>query len=309
MTESNTNLATKKNSLRLPDFIGVGPPRTATTWLHEALQGHVGLPDHVKETDFFLWKYDKGLDWYAAQFSQCPPDRPVGEFSPMYFLDPEPRERIAKHIPHCKIICTFRNPVERTYSHYRRMRQGGYYSGSFEECIEQRKDILEWSRYATYLKAWRQFFDPENVLVVLQDDLKADPQRFLDQVCDFLGIPKISLAGSKLSSKVVNEITAQPRNPRLARMARLLKERLRDYGFYAPVDLLKRAGLRNFLFGGGEDFEPMRPETKARLKELYRPEVEALEEMLGRDLSAWKSSTRRSEKSSPEPTNPLANSR
>jgi hypothetical protein len=295
------------NSLRLPDFIGVGPPRTATTWLHEALRGHVGLPDHVKETDFFLWKYDKGLEWYAAQFRRCRPDRPMGEFSPMYFLDPEPRERIAKHIPHCKIICTFRDPVERTYSHYRRMRQAGSYSASFEECIESRQDVLEWSRYATYLKAWQQLFGRKNVLVLLQDDLKADPQSFLDPVCDFLGIPRISLVGSKLSSMLVNDIPVQPWSPRLARTARLLKESLRDYRIYAPVDLLKIAGLRKFLFGGGAAFEPLGPETDARLRELFLPEVEALEKMLGRDLSAWKSSNYRSEKSSPESANLLTN--
>lgn len=288
------------NSLRLPDFIGVGPPRTATTWLHEVLKSHVGLPDHVKETDFFLWKYEKGLEWYAAQFSQCPMDRPMGEFSPMYFLDPEPRERIATHIPHCKIICTFRDPVERTYSHFRRMRQGGYYLGSFEECIEERKDILEWSRYATYLKAWHQVFRPENVLVLLQDDLKSDPQGFLDSVCDFIGIPRISLSTSELRSKVVNDITIQPRNVRLARTARLLKERLRDYGFYAPVDLLKKLGLRNLFFGGGAEFEPIRPETKVRLREFYRPEVETLETMLRRDLPAWKRSLGGAGKPAPE---------
>lgn len=276
------------NSLRLPDFIGVGPPRTATTWLHEALRGRVGLPDHIKETDFFLWKYEKGLEWYAAQFSQCSPNLPMGEFSPMYFIDLEPRERIARHIPQCKIICTFRDPVERTYSHYRRMRQGGYYSGSFEECIEQRKDILEWSRYATYLKAWHTHFPKQNVLVLLQDDLKSNPQRFLDSACDFIGISRISLSASELRSKVVNDITVQPRNVRLARTARLLKERLRDYGLYAPVDLLKRLGLRNLFFGGGAEFEPIRPETKMRLREFYRPEIEALEEILGRDFSNWK---------------------
>lgn len=287
-TETDSMPTARTNSLRLPDFIGVGPPRTATTWLHEALQGHVGLPDHVKETDFFFLKYDKGLEWYAAQFSQCPPDRPMGELSPMYFVDPEVRKRIAMHIPRCKIICTFRDPVERTYSHYRRMRQGGYYSGSFERCLEERPYIVEPSRYATYLKAWIQLFGDENVLVLLHDDLKADPQRFLDPVCDFIGIPRISLAASELKSKVVNDITVQPRNPRIARTARLLKERLRDYGLYAPVDLLKKVGLRNFFFGGGAAFEPLRADTDARLREFFMPDVEALEKMIKRDLPAWK---------------------
>src|SRR6266853_4563132 len=86
---------------RLPDFIGVGPPRTATTWLHEVLSGHVGLPQDVKETDFFVHKYDNGLEWYAAHFRTCPPGRPIGEFSTNYFIGTQTRERIATHIPVC----------------------------------------------------------------------------------------------------------------------------------------------------------------------------------------------------------------
>lgn len=282
MAEANTQ------SLRLPDFIGVGPPRTATTWLHEALHGHVGLPAHVKETNFFVWRYGNGIDWYAEHFRECPVDLPAGEFSPMYFVEEETRERIARLIPGCKIICTFRDPVQRTYSHYRKMRQGGWYSGSFEECVEKRLDVLEWSRYATYLKAWQRFFGRENVLVVLQDDLEANSQRFLDDVCDFLRVNRVSLAGSKLPSEKVNAIPTAPWNPVVARAARFTKEWLRQYGLYAPVDLAKRLGLSKFLFSGGHQFEKLRPETAARLREFFRPEVDALEEMLQRDLSAWK---------------------
>jgi hypothetical protein len=35
--------------LRLPEFIGVGPARTGTTWLNEALLEVAGLPEGVKE--------------------------------------------------------------------------------------------------------------------------------------------------------------------------------------------------------------------------------------------------------------------
>lgn len=282
-----------QTSVRLPDFIGVGPPRTATTWLHEALAGHVGLPRGVKETDFFVFQYSKGLAWYAAHFRDCPPDRPMGEFSPNYFKGPHVRERIASRIPNCKIICTFREPAERVYSHYRKMREGEYFSGSFEECLEKRPDVLDWSRYATHLGDWRRLFGAENVLVLLQDDLKANPQDFLHQVCDFIRIPRIQLSDSISPSRMVNAIPSQPRNPRLARAARIVRDRLQKRGGYAVVNLLNRTGLRNLLFSGGPAFEPMRPETDARLRKIFRPEVDALEQMLGRDLSAWKTAPTR----------------
>ena len=40
----------------------------------------------------------------------------MGEIAPTYFSNRVVRERIKKHIPDCKIICTFRDPVERLYS-------------------------------------------------------------------------------------------------------------------------------------------------------------------------------------------------
>lgn len=274
-------------SLKLPDFIGVGPPRTATTWLHEALTGHVGLPDGVKETDFFVWRYDKGLQWYADHFRNCVAGQPVGEFSPNYFVAARARERIARDIPACKIMCTLRDPVERTYSHYRKACEGGYVSGSFEQVLEKRPDLLEWSKYATNVKAWLALFGSERVLVLIQEDLKANAQAFLDRACEFIGIPSIEYRSSS-KDKMVNAIPNMPRNPRLARAARLVRDGLQKRGNYRIVNLFKRTGIRNFLFSGGASFEPLRPETAARLRDFYRSEVEALEVMLGRDLSAWK---------------------
>lgn len=281
-------MASDQHSLRLPNFIGIGPPRTATTWLHEVLSRHVGLPQGVKETDFFLWNYDKGLSWYAAHFRNSPAKLPVGEFSPNYFVSALARERIAKDIPSCKIICTLRDPVERMYSHYRKAREGGYLSGSFEECIEKRPDASEWSKYASHVRAWRCHFGVENVLVLIQDDLKTDAQAFLDRVCDFIQIPRFHLGDPTMQYKKVNTVSSQPKYPRIARTVRIVRDRLQRNGNYGLVNLLKRTGVRDFIFGGGPDFERLRPETDARLREFFRPEVEALEQMLGRDLSAWK---------------------
>jgi hypothetical protein len=283
------DMTPESNSLRLPDFIGVGPPRTATTWLHEVLSGHVGLPEGVKETDFFVWQYSKGLEWYAAHFRNCPSGRPIGEFSPNYFAGAQTRERIARDIPGCKIICTLRDPVERTYSHYRKMREGDYFSGSFEECLEKRPEVLDWSKYASQVREWCRLFRADNVLVLIQDDLKSNPQDYLNQVCDFIQIPVIQLTNSASQDNKVNAIPSLPRNPRIARSARIVRDRLQKRGYYALVNSLKSKRLRNFLFSGGPSFEPPRVETDERLREFFRPEIEALEDMLARDLSPWKS--------------------
>ena len=110
---------------RLPNFLFVGPARTGTTWLHGVLYHRAWLPRGTKETHYFDSFYDKKLDWYRAYFRRCR-GRRWGEVTPTYFQKPEVRERIARDVPNCKIICTLRDPVERAYSTYRVfVREGG----------------------------------------------------------------------------------------------------------------------------------------------------------------------------------------
>ena len=96
---------------RLPEFIAVGPPRTATTWLDAVLRGHVGLPEGTKETHFFTRSYSNGLAWYRSHFAYCPPQLQVGEICTSYFRSSTARGRISTDIPGCKIICSLRDPT------------------------------------------------------------------------------------------------------------------------------------------------------------------------------------------------------
>ena len=124
------------NRGRLPDFLGVGPPRAATSWLDAVLRGHVGLPREIKEVDFFIENYARGIDWYKSYFRDCDPGLPAGEICPSYY-SPIGRERIALHIPNCRIICTFRDPVEWRYSFYKLSLRNAWTSDDFETWVAQ----------------------------------------------------------------------------------------------------------------------------------------------------------------------------
>ena len=54
------------------------------------------------------------------------------------------------------------------------------------------------------------------------------------------------------------------------------------------VSAFKRSRLRKLVLGGGPPFPKLPAEMLQRLNEKLQPEVEQLEEMLQRDLSAWK---------------------
>ena len=275
---------------RLPDFIAVGPQRTGTTWLHEVMKPHLGLPYGIKETDFFLKNYDKGMAWYREFFRGYPSDLLLGEIDPNYFGEDVARERIATSIPRAKIVVTLRDPVARAWSSYRVMRRDAWTRVGFEETVSANRIIRESSRYVHYLTNWRRSFGPERVLVCLYDDLEASPQKFLDAICDFIGATRIRVEDAAIAAERVNTVTHAPRSRKLAQNARNARDWMRLHRWHRAEGLLDRAGVWRFCFGGGEEFGPLDREVDARLRAHLRPEVEALERLLGRDLSAWKTS-------------------
>jgi len=267
---------------RLPDFLGVGPPRAATSWLDAVLRGHVGLPREIKEVDFFIENYARGIGWYKNYFRDCDPKLPAGEICPSYY-SPMGRERIALHIPHCRIICTFRDPVERRYSFYKLALRNAWTRDDFETWVTKNPVNAD-----SGLKAWFETFGRDRVLVMIHDDLEADAQSYLDAVCDFIGIARVAIAESAIGTRRINTFSAPPRNRRLARRARKLRDWLKSREAYGTMNLLARAGLWRYCFEGGDEFAPLSPEVEARLRDRFRPGVEALEDLIGRDLSAWK---------------------
>lgn len=275
----------KNSTPRLPSFIVVGPPRTGTSWLQEVLNGYTTLP-REKETQFFVWNYDLGIDWYAAHFKNAPSDRPIGEVAPTYFNSPEARSRIAEYIPNCRIICVLREPVERIYSHYKMWRAIGLVKAPFEYVAFNHKQILDYNRYSFHVRAWQEQFGHDNVLVQVYEDLKADPDQYLRRISDFIGIGPID--ASSLLSKRVRAITVTPKSPRLARRGRLLKDRLIRMQQFGLLDALQP--VWNYCSGRGEKYGPLDPELKRQLRLNWRAEVEECEKLLNRELPAWKES-------------------
>ncbi len=275
----------------MPDFIGVGPPRTATTWLYEMLRGHAGFSAFRKETDFFTRFYGRGIDWYLKYFEHCERELPMGEFSPLYFASDDACGRIARDIPRCRIICSFRDPVDRAWSHWRLMVRNLWTRLDFEEAAARHRDIRESSRYGHYLEKWIAAFGRDNVLILFYEDLERDPQAFVDQVSRFIGAPAFSIAGLEKSGSRVHTVDSRPRHPRVARNVRNLIAWLNDRRHHRAAAVVRHSRLWKFCFEGGPPFERPTPEADMRLRIRLAPEIEILERLTGRDLSEWKAPT------------------
>jgi hypothetical protein len=271
----------------LPSFFIIGPPRTGTTWLHEVLGKRSILPSPVKETRFFDVHFQRGLEWYRAHFRRSAGEA-VGEVAPTYFASDEARERLIRTFPEARIICIFRDPVERIISHYRVKRAYGMLAWDLEQAIRRDPELIESSKYATHLKAWQRTFGRDQVVATLYDDLRDQPQTYVDSLADVVGMPRFPLSPIETTQVHSSKSLTLPRSYPLTRSATLTAEWCKARRLHSIVWLVKSSPLKRLLLGGGPPFAQLPAKALSRLYERFRPEVEDLEAVLNRDLSAWK---------------------
>jgi hypothetical protein len=271
----------------LPSFFVIGPPRTGTSWLHTVLSKAAWLSNPTKETRFFDKHFHRGLDWYRSHYRRAPADRRIGEVAPTYFASSEARERIARVIPQAKIVCTFRNPVDRVLSLYRLKRAYGLIPWNFEDALERDPELMESSRYGSHLGAWQRTLGSQ-VLATIFDDMQRDPQSYLDTLVDFVGIPRMKLAPAQAGRVLASEGMTQPRSYRWTRGAAVLADWSKAHRLDTVVARAKHMGFMKLFLGGGPAFPELSFSERLKLHERFRPEVEKLEAILNRDLTAWK---------------------
>jgi sulfotransferase family protein len=272
----------------MPDFIAIGPPRTGTTWLHGLLCHRACMPRELKETRYFDIFYAHGPQWYSFYFRHCDDARLVGEVSPAYFGSEVARERIARALPRCKVICTLREPAARAWSHYRKMQRSGLTRGGLEEELRTNQLLRESSRYGTHLASWIERFGAHNVGVFFYDDLQADPQRFADSVFAFLSVERVALTPNVTRYLDRNEAPVAAQLRALAAGVSRLRLWLHGRQAYRMISALERAGVWRLPTRNGPQFAPLAPEVEARVRQLLRHEVEEVERLTGRNLSDWK---------------------
>ena len=283
-----TDYTVEESARPLPSFFIVGPPRTGTTWIHDVLKQHVNLPSPTKETRFFDVHFQRGLKWYRAHFPGSAADHPMGEIAPTYFASAQARERIAQTIPEAKLVFVFRNPVQRIVSLYRVKRAYGMYSWSLEQALDLDPELMASGMYAISLRDWQRTFRKDQILLTIYDDLRKEPQSYIDRLADFICIPRIALSKSQLKRSHSSEAMTEPRSYLATRMATTLADWLKARRLDDVVAAVRNSSLIKLFIGGGTPFKELSQDVLHRLTEIFRPEVDELETILGRDLSAWK---------------------
>jgi hypothetical protein len=276
-----------------PTYVGIGAQKCASTWLHQILAEHpqVAVPQ-IKEVDFFTYRYDHGYQWYERCFSAGQDARARGEISPSYFSDSAAPARLARYLPEAKILLSLRDPVERALSNHRHEVRVGHLTGpdfSFESGLQNNPMYVEQGLYATHLRNWLRHFPRESILVILMDDIDADPLAVCRRTFRFLGVDE-GYVPTGLTDRYNPSFAT--RWSALGAVKDAVYGATRGPGLRWLWDAAARVGLRSMYRGinnvpSSAVIPPPAAQTLQSLRERFSPEVRELETMIDRSLSAW----------------------
>lgn len=272
-----------------PTFLYIGGDRCGSKSQHNFFRQH---PDcyvpPIADPYFFDRHYDRGLEWYFSLFEKAPKHvTAIGEFSHDYLHSPEAAERIARDLPDVKLLVTLRHPIDRTFSSYVAAFSAGATTLPFEEALQSDPMFIGNSLYADKLDVYFSHFPRDRILVQLFDDLESDPEAFAKCAFHFVGLseaPSIDYGArlAKLSS---------PRFPLAGVFSRQAANFLRRLGWVNLLGKLKNHPLVRPIFYRpfSDDNRPtMRDDTRDYLRQVFSPQIDRLETMLGCDLGHWR---------------------
>jgi hypothetical protein len=284
-----------ETSMRRPDFFIVGAARCGTTSMYLYLKQHPEIYVSVlKEPHFFARDltrppqgiHDEGV--YLDLFADAEGEKRLGEASVWYLTSRAAPRDIAAFSPEARILVMLRDPVEMLHSLWSLyLRTGNEELEDMAAAVDAAADrregrrlpatayfpeglqYLEVGHYAKKVARWLDVFGRDRVKVILFEDFSRRTAEVYRETLEFLEVdpgfqPEYDIA----------EATRRVRGEVLKQLRRVPSE----------VRFHMRGSGRNHT---SERRRPYPPELSERLRHELAPDVEALGELLGRDLSAW----------------------
>lgn len=307
----------------IPTFIVAGERRAGTTSLYHTLRQHPDICMYPKsEMSYFIEAELKGRRWrdgdadpgaweashsvgdYVALFGDGDQRPAVGhKGADLLFWEPA-HDRMRRFAPNARIVVSLRNPVDRAWSHYWNEVGKGRETLDFDQAVEretERATSSAWARfhlsyvargfYATSLERLFRAIPREQVLVVTMEDCRGDGGETLGHVYRFLGVnpDRVVEASSQHRNRnwttvprpwtrhgIVRPVTDAYTwsTGQVARVLSRNRERRRE------IRRVLQAPVRTPASGFS-----MEPEIREHLAHRFAPEIEALEEILGRTFA------------------------
>lgn len=291
----------------LPNFLIIGAEKAGTTWLYGRLRRHpdIFMPD-VKELHYFNGKNSnlessasnfetQDLDWYKEHFKEAEEENAIGEATAMYLCDPEAPTQIHRAIPDIKLIACLRYPTDRAYSHYWMARGKGHTSISFEEVVQSREArFIERGRYARQIERYLDYFERDQILILIHEEVFDAPSESLNKICSFLGVDDTFYRNQSWITERVHPASTE-RSIFLHRAIGTLATWMRGHeGFRQVLDWIKEIGIAKWVKQANKkkrDYPEMPVDLRRELDEYYASTIHRVEQILGRRVEVWRNRT------------------
>jgi len=272
-----------------PSFLVIGAVKAATTWIQARLQDNpaIFMPD--PEPHYFSAGYDRGASWYRNFFADRPKDAlAIGEKSADYLAHPLAAQRIARDLPHARLVLQLRNPIDRAYSDYKMFYRRGTITGAPEEYLRSLDNpyprFLQDGLYARHLARWYDLFPREQILIYLYDDVTVQPQRIVEAVSRHIGVPPVFRSERACAQENSSRSAILPLSLRKALAP--LKDTVRPLRGTSVFENVRSLLAREMVY------PPLVPGLREHLRDFYARDVETLEAICGLDLTRWKTAAR-----------------
>ena len=288
-----------------PNFLVIGGQKCGTTSLYHYLAQHPDVyVSPTKELRFFSEELDANgsvalgnlniadFNSYSAAFDGADGANAIGEVSPSYLYYPGTAARIRAALPDVKLIAILRDPVDRAFSEYwHHWKVGRRLDVDFstfvrsealdaEPHVSDYQDCIRRGLYYRQLMPFYDHFARDRILVLLNDDLQANPGAVIERLFDFIDVDPSFRPDLSQSYGV----GAVPERDYRFRVERLLEFVVNRLPMSEADRVVRRRRMRRRLTTSKGTVPPS---VREQLIPNFVDDVHRLERLIDRDLSGW----------------------
>lgn len=299
--------------MTLPNFFIIGAAKSGTSSLQMYMKEHPEIfISPIKEPHYFSYNSDSkntsgpgdsvrnaitDLASYQKLFDGVTNEKAIGEASPTYLYRPEAPIRIHQMIPNAKLIAILRDPADRAFSAYlHAVRDQREPIEDFHQALKMEKERIlnNWGPlwhytnvgfYYQQLKRYYDLFEPNNIKVVLLEELKQCPQTVLKDIFLFLNVdpdfsPNLSIkynVSGKHKNRFVQWMTFKIfNNPNPIRWVsrKIIPE---SWRWKLTTSIRQNKTVR----------QTIPDDIRKDLIETFREDILNLESLIGKNLDSW----------------------
>lgn len=289
-------------------FIGVGAVKSGSSWMASLLDQHpeVSISSRKEVNYFNSYNFNGtpnhsscfGLSYYKKFWPIT--NKIKGEVSPQYLFDKQAPSSIKKTFPDAHILIMLRNPKEVVYSHflYEKLFNRSIDSKlSLKKAIQVNSYLLETASFPSQVERYFKTFGEDKVHVYIMEEALNSPTIFSRKLYSDIDLVDINFKPSyhsvnqskKVRSNLIYFVISIPSLIKKiieTFSGNLLIDKICQTKFY--INLVK---YRDSILDKNVSLfkkPKMSIEEDNWLGLYFKKDIEALEVLLGKDLSKWK---------------------